>query len=74
MITGCLKKTGIKEMNIKTMKRAFQEKHRIIKILVSIPHNEGLIMGDRQTSLEDPMCFFKRPVHIFHIEFLDSFS
>ena len=44
------------------MKRAFQEKHQIFKILE--------IIGDRHTNFEDPMLFIKRPVHIFHIEFL----
>jgi hypothetical protein len=32
--------------------------HRIIKILVSIPHNQGVIMGDRHNYCS----FFKRPV------------
>ena len=30
-------------------------------------------MGDRQTNFEDPMFFFKRPVSIFYIEFLNPF-
>ena len=38
-IQGVSKKRVIKELNIKTMKRALQEKYQIFKILVSIPHN-----------------------------------
>jgi hypothetical protein len=69
--TGCLQKRGIKELNIKTMYRAFQKKHRIFIILVSIPHNSPLIMEDRYKNFEDPMCFFKRTLHSFYIQFLN---
>jgi hypothetical protein len=70
IIQGVSKKRGIKELNIKTMQRTLQNKHQIFKILVSIPHNYYLIMGDRHKNFEDPMFFLQCPLYSFYIQFL----
>ena len=42
----------------------------MFKILVSIPHNYPLIIGDRHKNFEDLMFFLKGPFHSFYIQSL----